>query len=238
MTRVALLDDSFVSEILLEFLKENGIPVFAEGELGEQLAARGIRILRLEETRERLSKEGCDVYSNSERFVPLISRHYANRGSTDALRLFKNKADFRKALADLFPSFYFREVLLKEAKAFKVPGDMDLILKPTVGFWSVGIRRFSGQSEYSRAMGEALTEIDGTKGMFDSDIIGSSSFLVEENIRGEEFACDAYFDNSGSPVVLGLYCHHFRDEEDVRDLVYYTGKKIVEKTLGKVEKFL
>jgi hypothetical protein len=237
MERIVLLHDSFVSEILLDFLRERQIPVFTEGTLRKKLLEKKIPVLSREEAERILSSGDCIAYSNAENFIPFISEHYAHE-SANAIKIFKNKALFRRILSDFFPDFYFKEIKVEETERFKPPSGKELILKPAVGFWSVGIRKFSNQNGYELAVLEAMKEIEAQKRIFDSSIINGATFLVEEVIDGREFACDAYFDETGKPVVLGIYCHHFRDRGDVRDLVYYTGKKVLEKTLGHVEGFL
>ncbi|MFH1448784.1 MAG: ATP-grasp domain-containing protein [Candidatus Micrarchaeota archaeon] len=236
--KVVLLNDSFVSEILLTFLKEEQIPVFAEGSLRKKLLKRKIPVLSLEETQQKLSSADCVVYSNAENFISLVCEHCGNQNIVKAIRLFKNKAQFRRKVSELFPDFYFKEIRKEEAFGFEPPHGKELFLKPTIGFWSVGITRFSGQEGFNRGIRNAMTEIKEYGKIFDSSIIDSANFLIEEAIDGEEFACDAYFDENGTPVVLGIYCHPFRDKNDTRDLVYYTGKKVMEKTIGRVEKFL
>ena len=56
-----------------------------------------------------------------------------------------------------------------------------------------------------------------------------------ESVRGDEFACDAYFNAKGEPVVLGIYAHPFLDGKDSRDIVYYTSQEIVRKNLPRME---
>jgi hypothetical protein len=54
----------------------------------------------------------------------------------------------------------------------------------------------------------------------------------------EEYVCDAYFDANGEPVVLGIYAHPFLNENDFRDIVYYTSQDIMRKMLPQIEKSL
>jgi hypothetical protein len=51
----------------------------------------------------------------------------------------------------------------------------------------------------------------------------------------EEYVCDAYFDANGAPVVLGIYAHPFLNEDDFRDIVYYTSQEIMRRMLPQIE---
>lgn len=237
MEQIALLDGPFVSERLVEFVKKRDIAVYATGSVGQMLLGRGIRVLDGQEAKDALAS-GSTAYSNAESFVPFICDNCSDQGRVEAVRLFKDKARFRKALSDIFPDFYFKELGIHEAESYPVEEGRKLILKPSIGFWSVGIRKFSDEKEFRKGIGEAVREIGEQRRLFDASIIDDKCFVIEDCLEGEEFACDAYFDRNGEPVVVGLYCHRFRDSEDVRDLVYYTGKKVMQKTLGKTTGFL
>lgn len=239
MGKTVLLNCSFVSDVLLNYLRENQIPVFAQGELKEKLLHQNISVLGEECIKQRLASGECIPYSNAtECFVPLIMDACPNAGFAKAIKLFNNKALFRETLRELSPNFYFKEISAQDAASFTPPEGKELILKPKVGFWSIGIRKFSGKEGFQKALAEALAEIEEYKKRPNSPKIDSVNFLVEEVAKGEEFACDAYFDKEGKPVVLGIYAHPFRDEEDTRDLVYITGKKIMQRMLPHAQTFL
>ena len=56
-----------------------------------------------------------------------------------------------------------------------------------------------------------------------------------DGIHGEDFACDAYINVDGEPVVLGIYEHPVLDKDDFRDIVYYTSGKVMRKMLPKMK---
>ena len=56
-----------------------------------------------------------------------------------------------------------------------------------------------------------------------------------EGIHGEDFACDAYINVDGEPVVLGIYEHPVLDKDDFRDIVYYTSGKVMRKMLPRMK---
>jgi hypothetical protein len=64
--------------------------------------------------------------------------------------------------------------------------------------------------------------------VFPENVLNTSNFIIEEFIRGEEYAIDYYYDNNGdcfvkrvtSPLLL---------RTDTSDRVYSTSKAIIEK---------
>lgn len=83
----------------------------------------------------------------------------------------------------------------------------------------------------------AINEIFGNlRGKVDHYMFGHH--VETKKRRDEEFVCDAYFDSNGRPVVLGIYAHPILDENDFRDIVYYTSRKVMIDMLPLTEKSL
>jgi hypothetical protein len=90
-------------------------------------------------------------------------------------------------------------------------------------------------------------EIDVTGSLKDKSDFGTLLFKAltdsdraaeTEKIQGEDFACDAYINVDGVPIVLGIYEHPFLDKDDFRDIVYYTSGKVMRKMLPRVKDVL
>ena len=62
-------------------------------------------------------------------------------------------------------------------------------------------------------------------------MVNQTRFLVEQYIRGEEYAVDLYFDEEGEPVILNIFQHRFSSFSDVSDRLYITGEKIIRANL-------
>ncbi len=65
-------------------------------------------------------------------------------------------------------------------------------------------------------------EVKTFASIYPDQVLGLDRFVVEEVIPGEEFAVDAYFDASGTPVLVDVYAHLFASADDVSDRVYLT----------------
>src|SRR5699024_214428 len=62
--------------------------------------------------------------------------------------------------------------------------------------------------------------------------------IIEEFIKGDEYAADVYFDESSNPVLLNLYKHPFFDKYDVSDRLYFTSSEIINKNYNKLNNLL
>ncbi|VVC71641.1 ATP-grasp domain protein [uncultured archaeon] len=238
MNRVALLTETFLSETLLDTLQTLQVPTYAPDGLSARLSARGLAMISETTLKSKLADPGCVVYVNSEGVLPLVAAHHGNAAVGHAVRLFKDKVAFRRFLSKHYPDFFFREVPASQADLFRAPADRAFILKPAVGFFALGVRRFQGADEYRCAVRQALDEIAKHQGMMGKGVLDDSRFLIEEEIVGEEYACDAYYDAKGNAVVTGVYHRAFRDGNDARQLLYYTGASLVQKLLPQIQDFL
>jgi hypothetical protein len=65
---------------------------------------------------------------------------------------------------------------------------------------------------------------DKLKSIFPENVLNTSNFIIEEFIRGEEYAIDYYYDNNGDAVLLNVLHHPFSGT-DTSDRVYSTSKQ-------------
>lgn len=81
---------------------------------------------------------------------------------------------------------------------------------------------FLGKSDFEEPLSKALN---------DSDLLGAGT----EGIQVEDFACDAYINIDGEPVVLGIYERPVLYKDDFRDIVYYTSNELMKQMLPRVK---
>ena len=115
---------------------------------------------------------------------------------------------------------------------------MPFIIKPAVGFFSIGVYKVESIDEWSGVLEQIKTEIENTDELFPKEVLDVSEFTIEEYIDGEEYAIDCYFNADGQPVILNILKHLFASGKDVSDRVYVTSKEILESTLEPAKKFL
>ncbi|WP_144015888.1 ATP-grasp domain-containing protein [Desulfonispora thiosulfatigenes] len=112
------------------------------------------------------------------------------------------------------------------------------ILKPAIGFFSMGVYKITSESDLELAKEDIQKNIRDVQKLYPKDVIDGTRFIIEECIAGEEYAIDAYFDSEGEPVILDILKHDFSSEADVSDRAYYTSKEIIEEYLDKFTKLL
>ena len=235
-----LLDKPYVSELLKETIRENSLPVVKTVGI-EEFGFTNDTCL-LDEKAAIQQAESSDellVYSTSENAISWITRNLSFTTLPETISQFKNKAKFRDLIKPLYPDFYFKEVLLEELGALaldEIP--LPFIIKPNVGFFSVGVHKVTDLNSWQRAKEAISVEIETADSFYPVEVLDPTSFIIEECIDGDEFAIDAYFNAAGEPVILNIFQHIFSSDEDVSDRVYLTSKEIVENNLASFTAFL
>ena len=234
------VDKPYISDFLRKTLKERGIPVVGT-EIAKKLALYdGTNVISESEAIEMLHRqENLPIYTTSENAIGWLAENLSFTGLPQKIELFKNKLAFRQLTRPLFPDFYFREVRAEDLN--KIPfADIPLpfIIKPAVGFFSMGVYKVANQQDWLHAVSSISTEIEEVKGLYPEEVLDAESFIIEQCIEGDEFAIDAYFDADGKPVVVGIFQHTFASATDVSDRVYTTSKKVIEENLAEFTDFV
>ena len=234
------LDQPYVSGFLTDTIRKHELPVV----LTE--ASRAFRAEDLpsavseEEARARLLGDPDPrLYMVSESSIGWVTEHLAPTALPARIEQFKNKASFREATAGLFPDFRYQEIELADLdrfdpRSFPAP----FIIKPTVGFFSLGVKRVESAADWPAALAAIRSDISRAAGLFPTEVLSTSSFLLEQCVDGREYALDAYYDEGGEPVVLSILEHLFASKDDASDRVYITSAKIVRQNLERFTQHL
>ena len=99
------------------------------------------------------------------------------------------------------------------------------MIKPSVGFFSIGVHVVKNTADWEIALQEL--NIDRLRSIYPQNVLDTSTFLIEDYIEGEEFAVDCYFNNEGEVVILNILHHLFSSGADTSDRVYTTSKDII-----------
>jgi hypothetical protein len=235
-----ILDHPYVSEFLKDTAAELQVPVL-KNEMATGISTKKrLKLLDKAEFIEFIKEKGeCSLYSNSENSIGWISENLGFTGLPEKIELFKNKIKFRQLLERIYPDFYFQGVEFEKLDEIRVEEiKKPFIIKPAVGFFSLGVRKISTNEEWSSVLQHIKAEVEEIKGRYPVQVLDTGEFIIEENIEGEEFAVDAYFNSAGKPVVLNILKHIFSSENDVGDRVYFTSKAVIETYRETVEDLL
>ena len=233
---MVILERPFVSDLMVDTLKKNNIPVL-RNEMAEERVADG-NVLSDGEFSDEYSKWG-KLYTVSENALGWIYDHIDDKRFLDSISLVKDKYTFRKICRDIYPDFFFKEVNINEMAALDTDSiTFPCVIKPSVGFLSKGVFVVHNPEEYRKAV-ESLQKDFATAGAgFPEFVVGRSRFLIEEYIHGEEYAVDTYFDENETPAILNIFHHKFMDESDTSDRLYMTSKVLFDRYEGPFMQFL
>ncbi|MFA9370292.1 MAG: ATP-grasp domain-containing protein [Labilibaculum antarcticum] len=232
-----LLDKPYVSKFLKETIAKYNFPALDTGNVTEN---GELSLISSEQIVQHFhDNTNSRIYTNSENSINWIVNHLSFTKLPEYINVFKNKVEFRKLVQGMYPNFFFKEVLLHDLDDIQLADlPMPFIIKPAVGFLSLGVHKVVNENEWVRVKQLIREEFTDAQALFPIEVVNASSFLIEEVIAGEEFAFDAYFDENGQPVVLGIMKHLFSSDKDVSDRVYYTSKELVMTHLRQFTQFV
>lgn len=233
-----LIDKPFVSDFLIKTIKDNNYKIIATKVAKELIKDDSLAWIKEEEALALLKKNPeISLYSNSENALAWIDQYYGESELSSQLQVLKNKVKFRELIKELFPDFYFRQISIEEIQ--RLSDDeirFPFVIKPAVGFFSIGVYIVENEKDWIKAKSELRP--DKLKSIFPENVLNTRNFIIEEFIRGEEYAIDYYYDNNGDAVLLNVLHHLFSSGTDTSDRVYSTSKAIIEKHKIDLEYFL
>lgn len=218
-----------LSPTLSNAIQRWNIPVYAQQPTPS--LPETINILKDMEAASNIKDKDAVVIMNWEASLAFILDNLPQQ-KLNQVNAFKNKAVFREVVKELYPNLFYQELTRDKLQDFQLPKEVEkVVIKPSLGTASIGIRTVHGQQEWKKAVDSVLKDIDKAKERMNPQMLNDGSFLVEEFVDGDEFACDGFWDASGKTVITGIYQHPFASSLDVSDTVYYTSTKVVAETI-------
>lgn len=233
-----ILDRPYVSELLADTISKNKIPVIKLNEVFIPNEST-INLKKVDDLLIELEKGNSPILFNSENGLNILSKYAPNHYLTTVTDILKNKVTFRKTLSRHYTDFFFTEVSLKELEELDPSAlPFPIIVKPVIGYSSIGVHRIDKVEEYKETIKQLKFEMEVTSSEYPIEVINNQSFIIEKLIEGDEYAVDVYFTEDGEPVILNLFKRMFRHEKDMSDRIYYTSKQVINESLNKIQKFL
>ena len=228
-----ILEEPSISELLLSTLENNQFLVL-KNDVAKRFSDRHLNFI---EEKDIIKNNNYKIYSNSENSIDLVLKKFSQTELSRLINICKDKYIFRQNLKSVYPDFYFDKITLDNIDKYS-PKIEKFIIKPSVGFLSMGVHKVNNKDEWNTTKTLIKNEIKDFKKNFPESVLNSSEFIIEEIIEGEEFAVDTYFDNTGKPVILNIFSHPFVSEDDVSDRAYITSKEIIENNFEPFENIL
>ncbi len=234
------VDKPYVSDFFKKTVRDNAIPVVDTLEAKEMDLFSGTTLISEENAIEMVrASENNVIYTTSENSIGWVSKHLSFTDLPEKIALFKNKVKFRELTKSLFPDFFFKEIRFENLKQIMIDEfPLPFIIKPSVGFFSMGVYKVSSPLEWANTIDSIIAEVDQIKDLYPGEVLDSSTFIIEQCIKGDEFAIDAYFNANGKPVILSILSHTFSSSADVSDRVYTSSKEIIESNLAEFTEFI
>jgi len=234
---LALLSLAYTSPMLLNTLLREGIPVAAKGPLRAELARHcpGLKMAAKEEAQEIISQPDSRILANAEGLLPCLLSASADSSRREGIRMLKTKPSLRERTGGLGPGTYSQVVEGCRLKEVRLPKDLSFIIKPSVGLQGIGLRKVNRPSDLAAIADDILQETRKAEERFGTDLISADRFSIEEYVKGEELACDAYMSSTGEPAILGVYAHPRLNDDDLRDVLFYTSSELTRKMLPRME---
>ena len=227
--KLCFISGHIISPSLLSAIQNWKIPVYLQPPTPP--LPKTINIINNKEAAYYIQDKDTVVIMNWEASLSFILNNLPQQ-KLDRVNAFKNKATFRELVKELYPNLFYIELTRETLPDFRFPEEVDqVVIKPSFGTTSIGIRTVDRQQEWEKAVNSVLKDIDIAKEHMNPAMLNDSSFLVEEFVDGDEFACDGFWDGDGKTVITGIYQHPFASSLDVSDTVYYTSTKVVAETI-------
>jgi len=226
-----ILEKPYVSKFLEDTITQLGLPVLKNKATEEFKLNENINFVEEEEFVNKI-KENEDylIYCNSENPINWITKNLSFTNLPEKIDAFKNKVIFRDLLKHIHPDFFYKEVSFNELEEIDINEiTMPFIIKPSVGFFSIGVYKVNSISGWEKVKNQLKKDVNNIGDNYPVEVIDTNKFIIEENIEGDEFAIDLYYDENSNPVILNILEHLFASGEHVNDRVYITSKKIMRK---------
>lgn len=234
------VDKPYISDFLKTTLRDHKIPVVNTDAAKKLNLLEGTYWISEEQAIKTVLNTGSTaIYTTSENSISWIIRNLAFSDIPGKIEQFKNKARFRETTRVLFPNFFFKEVQLTELTNLSIKElPLPFIIKPSIGFFSMGVHKVSTKAEWNEVVAAINAELESIQKLYPEEVLDTRSFIIEQCIDGDEFAVDAYFNSTGEPVILNILHHTFSSDSDVSDRVYTTSKEIIESNLSEFTEFV
>jgi len=179
------------------------------------------------------------IFTNSENALEWILSRFPDSQLSRTIASVKDKVQFRKQLEQMHPDYFYHGSVYGDLASIdpdRIP--FPIILKPAVGFFSLGVQRVEDKSQWAQVLKDLEKQRQSYAGIYPPGVLNQERFTLEAVIPGEEFAVDCYFDARGEVVILNMMKHWFASETDMNDRVYITSTAVMEQYLSPVEDYL
>ncbi|MCI9628172.1 MAG: ATP-grasp domain-containing protein [Eggerthellaceae bacterium] len=230
---MVIIDEPYASDVLIKWLEESKEPVLDNAFAKKISETHKLNLISDTEAIKRVNA-GESVYTNSENALAWLLENTENENRNRSIELFKDKAAMRRKLASLSPGFFYRELTKSELADFDVTDiELPVVLKPAVGFCSMGVYVIENASDWDAALEDIAKSEAIWNERYPQSVVDGENYLLEGYLDGQEYAIDMYYDRDGKANILNILRHDFASADDTSDRLYITNHDIVDDTYDK-----
>ena len=230
---MVIIDEPYASDVLIKWLEESKEPVLDNAFAKKISETHKLNLISDTEAIKRVNADES-VYTNSENALAWLLENTENENRNRSIELFKDKAAMRKKLAALSPGFFYQELTKSELADFDVTNiELPVVLKPAVGFCSMGVYVIENASDWDAALEDIAKSEAIWNERYPQSVVDGENYLLEGYLDGQEYAVDMYYDRDGKANILNILRHDFASADDTSDRLYITNHDIVDDTYDK-----
>ena len=234
-----ILDKPYISDFLIDTMNKYQILVLNNQFARTINSINSKNLVSDKEAIHSIVHQGELLYTTSENAIGWISDNLKETNLPKQIKLFKNKEKFRKLISKLYPDFNYKKVALKDLNKLDIDTiQKPFVIKPNVGFFSMGVHIIKNNNDWKKTLGLLDEEMQAVKELYPLQVMDATDFIIESYIKGKEYAVDCYFNKSGKPIILNILEHQFSSTDDVSDRLYSTSTTIIKRLKDSVEQFL
>ena len=204
-----ILEAPYVSEFLQKTVVKNKIPVLKTDFSSGLTYAKDMELLDAAAFFQKVeSQEFPALYSNSENSSKWLHEYCHQSKPAVWVRDLKNTSRLREIFASQNKNVWYKTCSLVELKCLDIETlPKPFVIKPLRGFASICIHSVFTNDDWKSAIAEIDKEIVLMQNVFPDKVVSLNEFLLETFVAGTEIALDAYFDETGEPVILNILHH-------------------------------
>lgn len=199
----------------------------------------GIKVL----TEDKLRESDISFNKDDKLYVPsqsslefVIERtHCPKRLRT--IELLSDKYQCRSMMKPLFPEFYFETKKLSEIKEEMFIKGRKYIIKPSKGFFGMGVKIIDNPADIYGQVDEIQRELDFNSQFFSESVFSREDMIIEQFIEGDEYAVDMFYSEKGEPVIVSITYHPMPLKKEYHHVLYYTNNHIFQQLYPQIESF-
>ncbi len=177
------------------------------------------------------------LYISSQSSLELVMERTRCPERLRAIEILSDKYQCRSVMKPLFPDFHFETKKLSEITEDMFVRDLKYIIKPSKGFFGIGVKVVDEQADIHCLVDEIRQEIDLYSRVFSENVFSKEDMIIEEFIEGNEYGVDMFYSERGEPVIVALAHHPMPAKEQYRHVLYYTNHCMFERLYPQIESF-